>query len=77
MQQEADQSVGNEVHDLMSLSDEVLRCWDEFPPVSGVVSPMDALILKYGKPAVDQAVAFIRRLGLLESEVQCTRKQSE
>ena len=77
MQHEADQSVGNEVHDLMSLSDEVLRCWDEFPPVSGVVSPMDALILKYGKPAVDQAVAFIRRLGLLESEVQCTRKQSE
>lgn len=69
MRHEADPTVGNEVHDLMDLADEVLKCWDEFPAVSGVVSPMDALILKHGKPAVDQAVAFIRRLGLLEGEI--------
>lgn len=55
--------------DMMDLADDVLACWDEFPRLNNVISPLDELILKHGKPAVDEARTFLRRMGLLESEV--------
>lgn len=68
MPHESDPTVGQDVHDLIELTAKVIGCWDEFPAISGVVSPMDNLMLQHGVSPVTEAINFARRMGFLEAE---------